>query len=102
VAAARRGIDDRGLEDDALRRLVEKALGHSGRHGICRLLDLEAHIRTNGRQEREVTEQLIRDTGYERASLGGLGSARVLEDFVPSVFAKVAPVFYRFAAPGDL
>jgi hypothetical protein len=27
---------------------------------------------------------------------------RALENFVPSVFAKVGPVFYRFAAPGDL
>jgi hypothetical protein len=27
---------------------------------------------------------------------------RALEDFVPGVFGKVAPVFYRFAAPGDL
>lgn len=51
---------------------------------------------------REVTEQLIRDAGYEPVSLGGLESARALEDFVPGVFAKVAPIFYRFAAPGDL
>jgi hypothetical protein len=27
---------------------------------------------------------------------------RALEDFVPGVFAKVSPVFYRFATPGDL
>jgi len=53
-------------------------------------------------EAREVTEQLIRDAGYEPVSLGGLESARSLEDFVPGVFGKVAPVFYRFAAPGDL
>jgi predicted dinucleotide-binding enzyme len=53
-------------------------------------------------EARTVTEQLIRDAGYEPVSLGGLESARALEDFVPGVFAKVAPVFYRFAAPGDL
>ena len=53
-------------------------------------------------EAREVTEQLIRDAGYEPVSLGGLESARALEDFVPGVFAKVAPIFYRFAAPGDL
>jgi predicted dinucleotide-binding enzyme len=53
-------------------------------------------------EAREVTEQLIRDAGYEPVSLGGLESARALEDFVPGVFAKVSPVFYRFAAPGHL
>lgn len=51
---------------------------------------------------REVTEQLIRDAGYEPVNLGGLESARPLEDFVTGVFVKVAPIFYRFAAPGDL
>jgi predicted dinucleotide-binding enzyme len=51
---------------------------------------------------REITEQLIRDAGYEPVNLGGLESARPLEDFVTGVFAKVAPIFYRFAAPGDL
>ena len=53
-------------------------------------------------EAREVTEQLIRDAGYEPVSLGGLESARALEDFVPGVFAKVSPIFYRFAAPGAL
>ncbi len=53
-------------------------------------------------EAREVTEQLIRDAGYEPVSLGGLESARALEDFVTGVFMKVAPIFYRFAAPGDL
>jgi predicted dinucleotide-binding enzyme len=51
---------------------------------------------------REVTEQLIRDAGYEPVNLGGLECARPLEDFVTSLYVKIAPIFYRFAAPGDL
>jgi predicted dinucleotide-binding enzyme len=53
-------------------------------------------------EARGVTEELIRDAGYEPASLGGLENARALEDFVPGVLAKVGQVFYRFAAPGEL
>jgi predicted dinucleotide-binding enzyme len=53
-------------------------------------------------EAREVTEQLIRDAGYEPVSLGGLENARALEDFVPGVLAKVGQVFYRFASPGEL
>jgi 8-hydroxy-5-deazaflavin:NADPH oxidoreductase len=53
---------------------------------------------------RDVAQQLIRDAGYEPESIGGLESARALEDFVPGVFSRLnlAPVFYRFAAPGEL
>jgi predicted dinucleotide-binding enzyme len=51
---------------------------------------------------REVTEQLIRDAGYEPVSVGGIENARALEDFVPGVLAKIGQVFYRFAPPGDL
>ncbi len=51
---------------------------------------------------REVTEQLIRDAGYEPAGLGGLENARALEDFVPGVLGKAGRVFYRFAPPGEL
>ena len=50
----------------------------------------------------DVTQQLIRDAGYEPESIGGLENARSLEDFVPGVFTKLSPVFYRFAAPGEL
>jgi len=50
----------------------------------------------------EVTEQLIRDAGYEPVSVGGLENARALEDFVPGVFAQIGQVFYRFAPPGEL
>jgi hypothetical protein len=50
----------------------------------------------------DVTQQLIRDAGYEPEQIGGLDSARALEDFVPNVFIKLAPAFYRFAPPGEL
>lgn len=52
----------------------------------------------------EVTEQLIRDAGYEPAPAGGLENARKLEDALPFVFAvrqqQDGPVFYRFWTPG--
>jgi 8-hydroxy-5-deazaflavin:NADPH oxidoreductase len=55
-------------------------------------------------EAREVTEQLIRDAGYEPVSLGGLENARALEDFVPGPLGKIEAgrVFYRFALPGEL
>jgi predicted dinucleotide-binding enzyme len=53
-------------------------------------------------EAREVTEQLIRDAGYDPVSLGGLENARALEDFVPGVLGKVGRVFYRFASPEEL
>lgn len=53
-------------------------------------------------EAREVTEQLIRDAGYDPVGLGGLENARALEDFVPGVFGKIGRVFYRFAPPGEL
>ncbi len=53
-------------------------------------------------EAREVTEQLIRDAGYEPVNLGGLESARPLEDFVMGMFLKISPIFYRFAGPGEL
>ena len=52
-------------------------------------------------EAREVTEQLIRDAGYEPVYLGNLENARVLEDFAPA-FAKSGTVFYRFGQPGEL
>ena len=53
---------------------------------------------------REVTEQLIRDAGFEPVSVSGLENARALEDFVPNLFAKIEAgrTFYRFAPPGEL
>ena len=53
-------------------------------------------------EARDVTQQLIRDAGYEPESIGGLESARALEDFVNNVFVKLGPVFYPFAVPGEL
>ncbi len=53
-------------------------------------------------EAREVTEQLIRDAGYDPVGVGGLEHARALEDFVPGVLGKIGRVFYRFAAPGEL
>ena len=53
-------------------------------------------------EARDVTEQLIRDAGYEPVSVGGLENARALEDFVPGVLGKIGHVFYRFAPPGTL
>ena len=54
-------------------------------------------------EAREVTEQLIRDAGYEPVSIGGLENARALEDFVPGLFGKIEAgrTFYRFAPPED-
>jgi predicted dinucleotide-binding enzyme len=55
---------------------------------------------------REVTEQLIRAAGYEPLSVGGLESARAVEDFLRVIFAVAQErgdqVVYRFAPPNDL
>lgn len=53
-------------------------------------------------EARDVARQLIRDAGYEPESLGELDSARALEDFVPGLFMRLPPGFYRFAPPGEL
>jgi 8-hydroxy-5-deazaflavin:NADPH oxidoreductase len=54
----------------------------------------------------EVTEQLIRDAGYEPVSLGGLEQARALEDqllFMNALNnAGLGRFFYRYATPGEL
>jgi len=52
-----------------------------------------------------ITEQLITDVGYDPVPLGGLDKARALEDLAWLLFAAMkdgAPVFYRFAVPGEL
>jgi 8-hydroxy-5-deazaflavin:NADPH oxidoreductase len=54
---------------------------------------------------RDITEQLIIDAGYDPVPLGGLDKARDLEDLTRLLFAAMkdgAPVFYRFAVPGEL
>ena len=53
-------------------------------------------------EAREVTEQLIRDAGYEPASAGGLENARLLEDSLHLLMALDGPVFYRYWKPGEL
>jgi 8-hydroxy-5-deazaflavin:NADPH oxidoreductase len=57
-------------------------------------------------EAREVTEQLIRDAGYEPVNAGGLERARLLEDHLELLFAVnqagLGPFFVRYAAPGEL
>ena len=57
-------------------------------------------------EARKVTEQLIRDAGYDPVDAGGLDRARMLEDHLALLFAVnqagLGPFFYRIAAPGDL
>ena len=53
-------------------------------------------------EARDVTEQLIRDAGFDPVGVGGLENARALEDFVPDVLGNIGRVFYRFAPPGEL
>lgn len=55
---------------------------------------------------REVTEQLIRDAGYDPVYAGGLEKARMLEDHLELLFAVnqagLGPFFVRYASPGEL
>jgi predicted dinucleotide-binding enzyme len=54
-------------------------------------------------EARAVTEQLIRDAGYEPVWAGGLENARAVEDFLGVIFAVTqsgtGPFWYRFAPP---
>jgi len=53
---------------------------------------------------REITEQLIRDAGYDPVRVGDLSRAREFEDAVWLLMGvqPVGGVFYRFARPGEL
>jgi 8-hydroxy-5-deazaflavin:NADPH oxidoreductase len=55
---------------------------------------------------REVTEQLIRDAGFDPISAGGLENARLLEDHLALMNAinegGRGRFFYRYAKPGEL
>jgi 8-hydroxy-5-deazaflavin:NADPH oxidoreductase len=57
-------------------------------------------------EARSVTEQLIRDAGYEPAFVGGLEQARALEDHIGLMMALTSAGlgrhFYRYAEPGQL
>src|SRR3954447_26628373 len=51
---------------------------------------------------RELTEQLIRDAGYDPIDLGGLEKARMLEDqmqFIGPITNGLGPFFYRYWTP---
>ena len=54
---------------------------------------------------RDVTEQLIRDAGYDPISAGGLDKAAVQEQGIGLIFAvsqASGPFFYRMASPDEL
>lgn len=55
---------------------------------------------------REVTEQLIRDAGFDPVYVGGLDKARMLEDHLGFVMAVnqggLGRFLYRYAKPGEL
>jgi 8-hydroxy-5-deazaflavin:NADPH oxidoreductase len=70
-------------------RLYDKIDEQPERPGMLYAADDEA---------REVTEQLIRDAGYEPVSAGDLEKARALEDFL-GPFGAFGPSFYRFWKP---
>jgi 8-hydroxy-5-deazaflavin:NADPH oxidoreductase len=57
-------------------------------------------------EAREVTEQLIRDAGYDPVDAGGLERARMLEDHLELLFAVnqagLGRFFVRYASPGEL
>ena len=57
-------------------------------------------------EAREVTDQLIRDAGYDPVYAGGLENARLLEDSLQLLFsvnqAGLGAFFYRMATPGEL
>src|ERR671939_923975 len=70
-------------------RLYDKIDEQPERPGMLYAADDEA---------REVTEQLIRDAGYEPVPAGDLEKARALEDFL-GPFGAYGPSFYRFLKP---
>ena len=60
------------------------------------------YVTNDGAQQ--VTEQLIRDAGFDPVRVGDLSRARDLEDAVWLLMGvqPVGGVFYRFAVPGEL
>jgi len=46
---------------------------------------------------RQVTEQLIRDAGYDPVYVGGLDRARALEEHLLGVYSALLGFFYRYA-----
>src|SRR5205085_7338539 len=76
-------------------RLYDQIDGASSKPGNLFVADDDA---------RDVTEQLIRDAGYDPVYVGDLGNAHAQEEFIKIVFAiaQSGPVFYRFAPPDQL
>jgi 8-hydroxy-5-deazaflavin:NADPH oxidoreductase len=62
-----------------------------------------ANLYASDDDAREVTEQLIRDAGYEPVYAGGLDKARALEEHLALMFAisqaGLGPFFYRMWPP---
>lgn len=58
------------------------------------------------RDARDVTEQLIRDAGFDPVHLGDLGQAPLLEGLIALTRVlengELGPFFYRFNRPGEL
>lgn len=57
-------------------------------------------------EARDMTEQLIRDAGFDPIYLGDLGQARLLESLIGLTMGiargGLGPFFYRFNRPGEL
>jgi predicted dinucleotide-binding enzyme len=66
---------------------------------FARLYDREpGNIYTADDEAREVTEELVRDAGFEPVNGGGLENARAQEDFL-GIFGASGPGFYSFWKP---
>jgi len=56
-------------------------------------------------EARAVTEQLIRDAGFDPVYVGDLGQARLLESLIALTMGVaqggLGPFFYRFNRPGE-
>ena len=57
-------------------------------------------------EARAITEQLIRDAGFDPIYLGDLDQARLLESLIGVTMGVanggLGPFFYRFSRPGEL
>jgi predicted dinucleotide-binding enzyme len=67
---------------------------------------MPANLWCGDAEARAVTEQLIRDAGFEPVACGDLENARALEDFVTPYMAAAqeagASLFYRFVSAAEL
>jgi predicted dinucleotide-binding enzyme len=71
--------------------------------GVARRARLQAWCTPPTKRPGAVTEQLIKDAGYEPISAGGLENAGAVEDFLGVIFAVAQAgtgrFWYRFAPP---